>query len=149
VFRRTSGAGKKNTDAMQAIWEHINGRPMVYPKPRLLNPAFMDPENYVWSALDSSGNVSEKLFAVFSDRGADSRLVKLEAGARHGFSGRAVFYTMSGKGTVAGQPLREMTSFYLDTKETAEIVADETVEILQLGMPNLSGQTKSADRAAA
>ncbi len=149
VFRRTAGPGKKNMDAMQAIWEHINNRPMVYPKPRLINPAFMDPENYGWSQVEGSSDVGEKLLAVQSDRGAESRIVKLNAGARYRFTGRAVFYVMSGKGTVAGEPLREMTSFYLDSDESTEIVADEAVEVLQLGMPRLVGSTGSAELAAA
>jgi len=80
VFRRTSGTGKKNMDGMQAIWEHVNGRPMVYPKPHLINPAFMDPAHYEWSKVDGASNVAEKLFAVSSDRGAESRIVKFEAG---------------------------------------------------------------------
>ncbi len=127
VFRRTSGTGKKNMDGMQAIWEHVNGRPMVYPKPRLINPAFMDPANY----------------------DCEARIVRFEADARHALRGRAVYYTLSGKGTVGSEPLRAMTSFYLDAGESVEIAAQGTVEILQLGMPKLSGMTASAGQAAA
>jgi len=149
VFRRTSGTGKKNMDGMQAIWEHVNRRPMVYPKPRLINPAFMDPTHYEWRKVDGASNVAEKLFAVSSDRGAEARIVKFEAGARHALRGRAVYYTLSGKGTVDSEPLRTMTSFYLDAGESAEVAAQETLEILQLGMPKLSGMTASAGQAAA
>jgi hypothetical protein len=149
VFRRTSGTGKKNMDGMQAIWEHVNGRPMVYPKPHLINPAFMDPAHYEWSKVDGASNVAEKLFAVSSDRGAESRIVKFEAGASHALRGRAVYYTLSGNGTVGSEPLRAMTSFYLDAGESVEITARETVEILQLGMPKLSGMTASVGQAAA
>jgi hypothetical protein len=42
-----------------------------------------------------------------------------------------------------------MTSFYLDAGESVEITARETVEILQLGMPKLSGMTASVGQAAA
>jgi hypothetical protein len=134
---------------MQAIWEHINGRPMIYPKPRLINPAFMDPTHYAWSKVDGASNVAEKLFPVFSDRGAESRIVKLETGARHALRGRAVYYALSGKGTVGSEPLRTMTSFYLDAGESVEIAARETLEILQLGMPKLAGMTASVGQAAA
>ena len=149
VFRRTSGTGKKNMDGMQAIWEHVNGRPMTYPKPRLINPAFMDPGNYEWTKVEGASNVAERLFAVSSDRGAETRVVKFEAGARHVLRGRAVYYTVSGKGTIGGEPLRGMTAFYLDAGESVEIAAEETVEILQLGMPKLSGMTASIGQAAA
>jgi mannose-6-phosphate isomerase-like protein (cupin superfamily) len=149
VFRRTSGTGKKNMDGMQAIWEHVNGRPMVYPKPRLVNPAFMDPANYEWSKVDGASNVAEKLFAVSSERGAETRIVKFESGAHHTLRGRAVYYTLSGRGTVGSEPLRVMTSFYLDAGESVHITAHETMEILQLGMPKLSGMTASVGQAAA
>jgi hypothetical protein len=149
VFRRASGEGKKNTDGMQAIWEHINGREMIYPKPRIVNPAFMDPANYEWTKVEGASNVSEKLFAVFSERGAETRALNLEAGARHVLRGRAVYYTLSGKGTVGSEPLRPMTTFYLDAGEPIEVSASETVEILQLGMPKLSGKTASIGQAAA
>src|SRR5262249_59504286 len=123
VFHRTSGTGKKNMDGMQAIWEHVNGRPMVYPNPRLTNPAFMDPTHYKWSKVDGTSNVAERLFPVSSERGAESRIVKFEPGSRHILRGRAVYYTLSGKGTVGSEPLRAMTSFYLDSGESVEITA--------------------------
>jgi hypothetical protein len=122
---------------------------MIYPKPRLLNPAFMDPTNYEWTKVDGTAKVAEKLFPVSSERGAESRIVKFESGADHALRGRAVYYTLSGSGTVGGEPLRAMTSFYLDADETVKITARETVEILQLGMPKLSGMTASVAQAAA
>lgn len=148
VFRRTSGEGKKNMDGMQAIWEHINGRPMVYPNPRLVSPAFMDPDSYEWRAVESTANVAEKLFPVSSDRGAESRIVKLEAGAKHTLRGRAVYYTLTGTGTVGGERLRDMTSFYLDAGESQQVCAQETLEILQLGMPSFDRMTASIGQAA-
>ena len=84
-----------------------------------------------------------------SERGAESRIIKFEAGARHALRGRGVYYTLSGKGTVGSEPLRTMTSFYLDAGESVEVAAQETVEILQLGMPKLSGMTASVGQAAA
>ena len=35
VYRRNEGEpGKRNMDGFQAIWEHVNGRPLQFPKPR-------------------------------------------------------------------------------------------------------------------
>ena len=52
VFRRRAeGEGKRNIDGYQAIWEHANGRPMAYPKPRYPQPIMMDPANYEWVPL--------------------------------------------------------------------------------------------------
>ena len=130
-------------------WFVLYGPRVLFHQPRLINPAFMDPTHYEWSKVDGASNVAEKLFAVFSDRGAEARIVRFEADARHALRGRAVYYTLSGKGTVGSEPLRAMSSFYLDAGESVEVAAQGTVEILQLGMPKLSGMTASAGQAAA
>jgi hypothetical protein len=151
VFHRNPGVpGKKNMDAMQAIWESANGRPLEYPKPRIVTPPFMDPANYEWTKVDGASGVSERLFAVSAERGSELRMLKIEAGSRYTLRGRAVYFTMSGSGTVGNEPLRTQTSIYTDTGESVEVSATETVEILQLGMPNLGHMTvRAGDRVAA
>ena len=53
VFRRRADVeGKRNLDGYQAIWEHVNARPMVYPKPRYPQPIFMDPSTYDWVPVE-------------------------------------------------------------------------------------------------
>ena len=52
VFRRNEDSGgRRNSDAYQAIWEHVHGRRMDYPKPRYRDPIMVDPENYDWLPL--------------------------------------------------------------------------------------------------
>ena len=49
IFRRNDdGEGRRNSDAYQAIWEHVHGRRMDYPKPRYRDPIMVDPQNYDW-----------------------------------------------------------------------------------------------------
>ena len=55
VFRRRADVeGKRNLDGYQAIWEHVNERPMVYPKPRYPQPIFMDPASYDWVPVEGA-----------------------------------------------------------------------------------------------
>ena len=43
VFRRHEDVpGKRNMDGYEAIWSHVNGRPLEYPKPRYPGPVMMD-----------------------------------------------------------------------------------------------------------
>ena len=140
VFRRRADVeGKRNMDGYQAIWEHVHGRPMVYPKPRYPQPIFMDPANYDWVPVDGVPGVSEKLLGVFTERRSETGFVRLDAGARYAARGKGVYVTTQGAGTAGGQPLRSLTTIYLDVGETVEIVATEPVELLHFGLPDLAG----------
>ena len=53
VFHRNPGQpGKKNLDGFQAIWEHLTGRALKYPKPRYDVPILMHPDNYDWVPVE-------------------------------------------------------------------------------------------------
>jgi len=137
--RREAKDGKVNLDGFQAIWEHVNGRPMVYPKPRYQTPLFLNPANYDWVPVDGAAGVSEKALGVFTERRAEVRLIKLEAGAVHTVDGRGLYFVLSGTGTVEREPFRRQTTLYLAKGETATFAARETAEVLHFGLPNLDG----------
>lgn len=140
VFHRHDAKdGKVNLDAFQAIWEHVNQRPLTYPKPRYQTPLMFDPANYDWVPVAGASGVSEKLFGLFTERRTEISFLKLEAGARHTLAGRGVYFVLSGAGTVGETPFRRMTTISLDTDERAPVTARETAEILYFGLPNLAG----------
>ena len=45
---------KRNQDSYEAIWEHVNKRKLVYPKPRYGEPILIKPENFEWERQQSS-----------------------------------------------------------------------------------------------
>ena len=138
VFRRRADVeGKRNLDGYQAIWEHVNERPMVYPKPRYPQPIFMDPASYEWVPVEGQPGVAEKLLGVFTERRAEASFVRLEPGATWLVSGRGIYVATSGRGRVAGAPLRAFTTLFLDHGEQASFAADEESEILHFGLPDL------------
>jgi hypothetical protein len=140
VFRRRADVeGKRNMDGYQAIWEHVNGRSMVYPKPRYPQPIFMDPANYEWVPVAGAPGVAEKLLGVFTERRSEAGFYRLDAGARFTAHGKGVYVATVGAGTVGGAPLRTLTTIYLDAGETVEITAAEPTELLHFGLPNLAG----------
>src|SRR5262249_47060531 len=149
VFRRRADVeGKRNLDGYQAIWEHVNGRPMVYPKPRYPQPVFMDPANYDWVPVEGAPGVAEKLLGVFTERRSEAGLFKLDAGASYIARGKGVYVVTRGTGSVGGVPLRPLTTLYLEPGETATITAREETELLHFGLPNLAG-LRAPVRAAA
>jgi hypothetical protein len=140
VFRRRSDVeGKRNMDGYQAIWEHANERPMVYPKPRYPQPIFMDPNNYEWVPVAGAPGVSEKLLGVFTERRSESSFLRLDAGASFTGRGKGVYVVTRGTGTVGDQPMRALTTIYLDAGETVTFTASEPTELLHFGLPDLAG----------
>jgi hypothetical protein len=140
VFRRRVDVeGKRNLDGYQAIWEHVNERPMVYPKPRYPQPIFMDPANSEWVPVAGAPGVAEKLLGVFTERRSEASFLRLDAGARFTARGKGIYVVTRGSGTVEGQPLRALTTVYLAVGESAAFVAQEETELLHFGLPDLAG----------
>ena len=140
VFRRRADVeGKRNMDGYQAIWEHVNARPMVYPKPRYPQPIFMDPASYEWVPVAGQPGVAEKLLGVFTERRSEASFFRLDAGASFVARGKGVYMVTHGSGTAGGQPLRALTTIYLDAGETVTFTAQAETELLHFGLPDLAG----------
>jgi hypothetical protein len=140
VFRRRADvAGKRNLDGYQAIWEHVNGRPMAYPEPRYPQPIFMDPARYDWVVVEGQPGVSEKLLGVFTERRSEVGQIRVEAGASYTARGKGLFVVVCGEATVGSETLRALTTVYLEAGETATFAARATTELLHFGLPNLAG----------
>jgi hypothetical protein len=140
VFRRRADVeGKRNLDGYQAIWEHVNHRPMVYPKPRYPQPIFMDPATYDWVPVEGSPGVSEKLLGVFTERRSETGMVRIDAGASYTARGKGIYVVVRGGGTAGGKEMRALTTVYLERGETVTIVAREPTELLHFGLPDLAG----------
>src|SRR5262245_53102485 len=138
VYRRNEGVpGKRNMDGYEAIWSHVNGRDLQYPKPRYPGPIMMDRENFTWVPVPGHPGVSEKILGVFTERRAGAGFLKLEGGSPYTGVGRSIYVALSGKGTVAGEPLRPMTTVFLDHGEHTSFTAEEATELLHLGLPDL------------
>ena len=140
IFHRNDDVpGRRNSEAYQAIWEHVHGRDMVYPKGRYDAPIYADAKNYGWAPVKGANGVSEKLFGVWTERRTEAGMLKLEAGASHKVAGRGVYLVLSGAGQCEGKPLQKYTCVFLDTGEATTLSASEPMELLHYGLPDLSG----------
>jgi hypothetical protein len=149
VFRRPKDVpGKRNTDGYQAIWEYVNRRPMVYPKPRYSRPFMMDPANYQWVAVAGAPGAFERMLGVFTERRTVARFVRLDPGASYAADGRSIYFVTKGTGTVEGQPFRRLTTIYVNRGERAVLAAQDGAEMLHLGLPDLSGIAVGTDVSA-
>ncbi|MGH6767995.1 MAG: hypothetical protein ACRECO_03120 [Xanthobacteraceae bacterium] len=140
IFARNDGVpGRRNTDAYQAIWEHVHGREMIYPKGRYDAPIIADSKNYNWAPVKGADGVLEKLFGVWTERRTQAGLLRLEAGARHEIVGHGIYLVLSGTGTCESKPLRQYTAVYLEDGGRTVLQASEPIELLHYGLPDLAG----------
>jgi len=140
IFRRNDDVeGRRNLDGYQAIWEHINGQRMEYPKPRYRDPIMLDTANYEWLAVETMPGVAQKPLGTFTERLCGAALVKLARGATYRAQGRSVYLVVAGSGIVHDAPYRQFTAWHLDDGEETDIVARDETEIVRLVLPDLAG----------
>jgi len=140
VFHRNPDQpGKRNVDAFQAIWEYVNGRELVYPKPRYDKPILMHPENFDWLPSPHEEGVATKFLGAFTECETAVEFIRINSGSSHTATGkRDIYYVVDGSGMVAGEPLRRMTTVWLDAGSAAEFTAEDRVEMVHFRLPDLS-----------
>ena len=136
IYHRDEGEeGKKNVDGYQALWEHVNGRPMVYPRPRYHDPVMMYPEHYDWLPVAGAPGVATKRVGAFGERGTEARFLKLDAGAKHRFDGRRIGFVLEGAGEAGSEAYEKHTAFLCESGESITLSASAPTEMLVLGLP--------------
>ena len=140
VFRRNDDSeGRRNADAYQAIWEHVHGRRMDYPKPRYRDPIMVDPRNYDWLQVAEMPGVREKPLGAFTERQCAARFITIARGATYRAGGRSVYLVLTGAGIAHEAAYRALTALHLAHGETAMLVARDETELLRLVLPDLAG----------
>jgi hypothetical protein len=140
IFRRNDDVeGRRNTDGYQAIWEHMNGQLMEYPKPRYRDPIMVDPSHYEWVPVEGAPGVFEKPLGTFTERHCGADLIKVARGATYRAQQRSVYLVLSGTGIGDHATYRQFSALHLDEGEEADIVARDETEILRLALPDLTG----------
>ncbi len=135
IYRRAPGtAGRRNQDAFEAIWEHVNGRPLVYPASAFEGPTLVDPARTAWRRLSDAG-VEEKRLGSFAANHTGARLLRLEAGSEFEARGRGIFFVLKGSGAAGSEALRPWTSIYLEADERILLTADAAVVALHFELP--------------
>jgi hypothetical protein len=133
-YTRTSPDGKKvNTDGYQAVWEHINGRKLEYPKQRYNRCTIMDPAAFEW--VENGGGTASKLLGVFSELNTKIAFHRIDQGARLALEANSVYFVWIGSGDADRQPWRKWTSIQVFDGERGEMRAAERSEVLQVRLP--------------
>ena len=147
VFTRTGDLApgmKRNRDSYEAVWEHINGRPLAYPKPRYSQPILMKPKNFDWQSVPGQSDLSVKRLGCFSERQTEIALLRVTAGGRAQIAARPgvqLGVVIEGDGSIADKPLRQHAAFSLEANESGVLTATSDLELLLVGLPIFQRQT--------
>jgi hypothetical protein len=136
VFTREVTEGRRNWDAYEAIWLHVNGGELSYAPPVYKTPIVMRPDALPWLP-SSEESVSVRRIGVFPHRGLSLDAWRIEPGARHQVPAaqalRFLFVT-EGSGTIGGEELRRWSAVRLSPGESAAVIATSRVEVLEMAV---------------
>ena len=140
IFRRNDDVeGRRNTDGYQAIWEHVHGERMEYPKPRYRDPIMVDPVTLRMAAgCRHAGRDAQAARYVHR---APVRSRDRQLRARHDLSrrGASVYLVLSGSGIAQHDGYRPLTALHVEHGEHVDIVARDDTELVRLVLPDLTG----------
>jgi hypothetical protein len=133
VFTREDPDGRTlNKDGYEAVWEHVNGRPIEYPPPRYDEPIVMHPDSFGWIA--AGGGFESKQIGSFGERGLAIGFLRGPRGARHKLgrlSAPELMYVIGGalRAEPTGEMLEAQSACHLDSSDegTAFEVTDDAV----------------------
>ncbi len=144
VFRRTTGEGKANLDAYEAIWRQVTGGPIDYPKARYKAPVLMRPEAFAWRSDPQAAGVRRRRLASFPERGLELEFLALEPGARLTLETRPerrLVFVRSGSGASNGEAFEALTAMRVEPGEAATLDASEACDIFAITLNSVAGLT--------
>ena len=144
VFRRTTGEGKANLDAYEAIWRQVTGGPIDYPKARYKAPVLMRPEAFAWRDDPQAAGVRRRRLASFPERGLELEFLALEPGARLTLEARPerrLVFVRSGSGACNGEAFEALTAMRVEPGEAATLDASEACDIFAITLNSVAGLT--------
>lgn len=133
----TDAAGNQvRTDGTNAVWEAVNNKPLVIPRPKYATPVLMCPGGYDWRPSPGSdaevkdlGHFTEGDLNIGVYRWRDGGTLAL------GAERTSIVWIASGSVRLNGRPLGAGTILFSDLGEVHELVGVEPGEATVLHMP--------------
>ena len=129
--------GPKQQDSYEALWEHIHGKPLTYPKARYRHAVSLNPAGLEWISTPEPG-VQVREFGCFSERHIVAAQVRVEAGAQAQLRSPdtiRIFYVLEGTGQVGDHALKSGCAFELVTGAEVTVSATDTLVLMDLHLP--------------
>ncbi len=140
IFTWLDEHGKKhNQDSYEAVWEHVYGRTIHYPKPQYLAPVLLEPSRFAWR--DHGAGVQRKHLGTFNEYGLQLAQIKIDAGAQMVLGDAAqtqLLFCISGEGHWASSAYGRWSSAEILRGESASVQASTSSEFYLLSLPEFS-----------
>jgi hypothetical protein len=137
VYSWTDEHGKKhNQDSYEAVWEHVNGRPVAYPKPQYGAPVLLQPERFGWRS--AAPGVSQRELGCFNGLGLRLAQLRLEPGAAWELDTTAqahLLFCLEGGGRANEWDFRRWTALEAARGEPLRLSATCVTEFFVFGLP--------------
>ncbi|MEI7446788.1 MAG: hypothetical protein WCK28_18005 [Burkholderiales bacterium] len=155
VYTWHDAAGvRHNQDSFEAVWEHVHGQAIRYPKPQFDAPVMMTPERFDWRPDPRAPGASLRRMARFHGQGLEIAQLRLDAGARWTLDARDqpwLAFCAEGTGRTEAGDWLARTSIEVARGEAATLHAATASTFWLLGLPTFdeAGPADDAARAAA
>ena len=122
-------------DGTNALWEAVNGKPLVIPSPKYRTPVLMRPEGFDWKptsdGLDAKdlGHLTDDDLNIVSCRWSEGGVLKLSAERTY------ILWISSGAMSLDGKRLGEKTILFSDFGEAHDLYGIESGEATCIGLP--------------
>ena len=141
VFRRSGGAGKANQDAYEAIWRHVTGAPIDYPKPTYRTPVLMRPEGFAWRPVEGFDGVERRRLGTFGERGVQLAMLRLEPGSVWRLQRddtRRLVFVVEGAGRWEAGDYQPLSALRLEPGEAATVAAGDRTRLFVISLAMLA-----------
>lgn len=143
---------KANQDGYEALWQHIHGKPVTYPKPRYRAPVVMDPEAAKWLPDAAQPGVSRCTLGNFTERAITIAEVKVDKGAEwieKAERAPMLLYVLAGEAAMGKEKLLKGTAIELQTGEEVRATALAEMKVYAITLPYFSAEELVTERPTA
>ena len=135
---------KHNQDSFEAVWEHIHGRAVAYPRPQYSAPVLLEPERFAWRPTEGQGSAAWHELGRFNSHGLRLAQLRLKPGTAYTLAApeqALLLFCQEGTGAAAGERYARWDTLEIQRGESAPLTADGATEFFVFGLPRFSDIT--------
>jgi hypothetical protein len=132
--------GNDGTSAwgLNAIWEHVFGDRIKYPRPRYKSIVIADPKVYNWLPIPGTTGVDRKFLGTFSERAVTVEMIRIGAGAQWRSEDQTalrLIVALSGDGAIDGSGISRLSTIEVAAGEVLSLSAATEMELFVIALP--------------
>jgi hypothetical protein len=144
-FRRNDGHVEWGRNA---VWRHVFGKQLRYPRPCYKDPVIVDPCSFNWLPVGGAKDVEHKFMGSFSERGVWIEFFRLQLGVKWTSKderARRLFVVLSGDGLAAGETVKRLSALQVEPGETLDLTATADITLFLIGLPSIERPLKESE----